>query len=308
MRILIILASGIGNSILFGPTLKAIRNNLKDAVIDVFAYKKVFAEPFTGSKLVDNFIYYDGFSSLLKLRNNKYDISITAFPSNRWEFNVFAFLIGAKKRITHSYKVGQIRTLSFLQNCKVPADEKLHDIEQNLKLLNLLKIKKPTNKKPVFHLEKEDVKFAKEYIKKSHINGLRLIGVHAGSGPLSFKRASVERFVRQIDASWEKNSAVLIFGNREEAEIKNELSKQLRKKHLIVDADLKKVAALILNCKLFITNDTGLMHIASTGFDTQIVAFFCGSNPKRTRPFGKKNKLIILKDSIMRYPFYATKN
>jgi ADP-heptose:LPS heptosyltransferase len=45
-KILIILASGIGNSILFGPTLKALRKNKPDAQIDIFAYKKAFAEPF----------------------------------------------------------------------------------------------------------------------------------------------------------------------------------------------------------------------------------------------------------------------
>ena len=142
MKILVILASGIGNSILFGPTLKEIRKNHPQARIDLFVTKKAFAEPFTQSNLINKVYSYNGVKTLIELRKQKYDTSITAFPSNRWQFNLFAFIVGAKLRITHAYKVGKIKTLSFLQNKKTLAkiingidegvDENLANIDKDL--------------------------------------------------------------------------------------------------------------------------------------------------------------------------------
>src|SRR3989344_5606965 len=167
MKILIILASGIGNSILFSPTLKQLRKSLPNAQIDLFAYKPAFAEPFKGSNLSNNIINYQGPSTLLRLRKQHYDISITAFPSNKWQFNVFAFLVGAKQRITHSYKVGRISTLSFLQNRKILANENLHDVEQNLNLLKLLNIKAPKKRELFFQISKDNEKWANNFIKEN---------------------------------------------------------------------------------------------------------------------------------------------
>jgi len=307
MKILIVLASGIGNSILFGPTLKALRKNFDNAKIDIFSYKPSFAEPFVGSDLVNKVIYFEGIKTLFSLRKEKYDISITAFPSNKWQFNLFAFLAGAKKRITHSYNAGKIITLSFLQNCKIPADENLHDVEQNLNLLKLLNINLPTDKELFFKINKENEKYAEEFIEKNNLCGVCLIGVHPGSGPLEFKRAPEKLFINKINSIKNKDKVVLIFGGSEEKEIKEKIKNMIKIKSFIINENLKNVAALIARCDYFITNDTGLMHIAVAVKKPKVFAFFQGTNPTRTRPYSKKAKLILLKENRLKYPFYSTK-
>lgn len=304
-KILVILASGIGNSILFGPTLKQL--NLNDYEIDVFAYKKQFAEPFVGSNLVDNIIYFEGFKTLFQLRKNNYDISITAFPSNKWQFNVFAFIVGAKKRITHSYNCAKIKTLSFLQNTKVLADETLHDVDQNIRLLSLLDIPAPKDKSLFFEVDKENEKYANEFIKENKLENKILIGIHPGSGPILYKRTPKEHFIKKINELKAKNKFVLIFGGPEEKDVKNDLKQELGENSLIVDTSLKNTASLIKRCGYFVTNDTGLMHVAVAMKKPKVIAFFYGTNPVRARPYSNSAETIILRESIHKYPFWSTK-
>lgn len=307
MKILVILASGIGNSILFSPTLLALRKKFPKAKIDIFSYKKQFAEPFRDDPLINGVYYYNGLSTILKLKNHKYDISITAFPSNKWQFNLFAFLIGAKKRLTHSYCVGGWRTFSFLQNLKISADENLHDIDQNLNLLKLLNIAIAKNKRLIFQLNKKNRNFAEDFIKKNNLRDSYLMGVHPGSGPLKFKMSPLNKFIELIKRYYRRNATILIFGGSEEKEIKENLKNSLKHPSFIIDAPLKDTAALIKKCNLFITNDTGLMHIASTSKKTKIIALFNGTNPIRTSPYTKNSQVIILRSNKLKYPFYSTK-
>ncbi|MCK4648198.1 glycosyltransferase family 9 protein, partial [bacterium] len=57
---------------------------------------------------------------------------------------------------------------------------------------------------------------------------------------------------------------------------------------------LKQLRALIERCRLFITNDSGPLQIASTT-KTPIVALFGSSDPEKTRPWRKEDCTIIYK-------------
>jgi ADP-heptose:LPS heptosyltransferase len=305
MKILVILASGIGNSILFGPTLITLRKNFPKAKIDIFSYKPQYSEPFKGSDFINNIIYYSGFKSLISLRRKKYDVSITAFPSNKWQFNLFVFLVGAKKRITHSYKFSKFKTLSFLQNIKIPANEKLHDVDQNLNLLKSLKLKLPKEKNLIFHLSKENKEYANEFIEKNNLEKSNIIGIHPGAGPIQYKKAPIKKFIELIRKNITKNSVLFVFGTKEEISEKKEILKLPNSFN--IETNLKNSAALIKKCNLFITNDTGLMHIASTSQKTKIIALFNGTTYSRTRPYTKNSEVIILRKNILKYPFRSTK-
>jgi ADP-heptose:LPS heptosyltransferase len=307
MKILILLASGIGNSIMFSPTLSELKKNYPDSQIDIFAYKKAFAEPFSGSKIINKIYNYNGIKTILKLRKNNYDVSLTAFPSNRWQFNLFAFLVGAKKRLTHSYHIGKIQTLSFLQNYKILADEKILDVDQNLNLLKLLNLKLPSKKEVSFFIDKKNKEFAEKFIEKNKLKNKKLIGVHPGSGPLEYKRVPTSKFAELIKKNSNKDSVVLIFGSPDESKIKKDLQKKIKNKNYIIETNLKDTAALIKQCNLFITNDTGLMHIASTSKKTKIIALFNGTSYSRTSPYTKNAEIIILKENTLEYPFRSIK-
>jgi len=318
VKILIILASGIGNSILFSPALMILKKEFPKSRIDLFTQNPLFIEPFKGSNLINKIFCYQGIGTIFALRNQNYDISITAFPSNKWQFNLFAYVIGAKYRVTHSYKFGKFSTMSFLQNKKIPADENLHDIEQNLSLLSALNIK--ASKKNVnflFFISKKHKKFAdiwlgKKGIKKNDF----LLGIHPGAGGTGSvqlrKRMPLDNWLPIIEEEiGNKNAKIIIFGGHDEIDIKEKMQKILSKKFnnvLIFESDLKKTTALISKCNLFLSNDSGLMHIAEAVNCPKIIAAFGPTRQTRTRPYGKQHKTITFEHNCpkLEYPFYST--
>lgn len=319
-KILVICASGIGNTILFTPTLKALREKLPKAKIIFLVTKPGFAEPIGGSGVVDEVIVFNDGKGLLekikliiKLRRKKFDYSITAFPSNRWQFNLFAFLIGAKKRVTHSYKVGKWQTLSFLQNIKIAADDNLHDVQQNLNLLEALKVALPEEKKLLFYLSEKERKSAEEFWKANNLSDSFVVGVHPGSGGIQqeAKRWPVEKFAELCNRLIkEKSAKILIFGGREEEEIKNKIKKLIVKNRAyIINTSLKNVAALIQRCNIFISNDSGLMQIAVAVGTKKVIGIFGPTTPIRTSPYGGRNQIItsgVSCSPCLRYPFHST--
>ena len=105
-----------------------------------------------------------------------------------------------------------------------------------------------------------------------------------------------------------RNAKILIFGGPEEQAIKNKLHQSLPDNYsFVIDAPLKEVAALIQKCKLFISNDSGLMNIAAS-VGTRVAAIFGPTNRTRTPPLGKTN-LVITADipcsPCLKYPFYS---
>ena len=106
-KIIIIAVSGIGNAILFTPTLVNLRKKFPKSRIVIFSRNKAIADIFEGSGYADKIITFDNYNiikrlqTLIKIRSQKFDYSITAFPSNKFQFNILAFIIGARKRITH---------------------------------------------------------------------------------------------------------------------------------------------------------------------------------------------------------------
>ncbi|MFW5746871.1 MAG: glycosyltransferase family 9 protein, partial [Nanoarchaeota archaeon] len=135
MKILLIALSGIGNTILATPFIQSLRNLYPDSTIDLLTHKKSFAECLNGSKIINSFfdLEHRKAITIIGLHKKHYDISFCLFPSNKWQFALLSFLIGAKQRCSHRYFCGN--HLSFLLTNLVEADPELHDVEQNMRLL-----------------------------------------------------------------------------------------------------------------------------------------------------------------------------
>jgi heptosyltransferase-2 len=88
------------------------------------------------------------------------------------------------------------------------------------------------------------------------------------------------------------NARFLIFGGSEEKRIKDELQKAIGAASVIVETgSLFETAAVISRCARFISNDSGLMHVAvSTGVKT--CGIFGPTDDKRTAPFGREHLVV----------------
>ena len=316
-KALIISVSGIGNTILQGPFIRSVLEDGRFEVDCLFGNQGM-AQVFKGYPAMNKaFVLPGSFSNSIYLiailRKRRYDISLSCFPSNRPQFHLLPFLIRAKKRLIHDY--GKFNAaFSFLSNEKIKAQRGIHDVEQNLRLLVPLEIKRGggVQKRLYFAISDQDEYKAENLLKKW---GMKrdILGIHAGSGPLQGKKWPLERFGQVARALIDKGylQHVLVFGGPEEAAEKKRLQEMIkagkagRTNHGIaraVNASLGVTAAVIKRTSFFLSNDSGLMHVAAA-VGTQVLGIFGPTDWHRTAPWGNGTTFVRLE--LIFYTLYA---
>jgi len=319
-KVLFICLGGLGNLLMLSPTIKRFREAHPKAEIALL-YRKPFASvPFRGSGIINDFWCLNGnFISkaklLYRLGRKKYDVSVTGFPSNRWQYNLIAKLINAKRRVTHQYRVGKIRTLSFLQNSQVEAVSWLHDIEQNMFLLrNSEMLPSPffRNRKPYFHLTQKDWDSARNIL-EPYGPERKFFGIHFNRGNQqrnNWGGEVIKEFADVIDkiATHFGYIPILFTGPENNASAYGIYERALTRPLICAfGQNFKTVAALIGSCEFLINTDSGLGHIASA-MDTKSFTVFSCANPKRVLPYGSQAKLIPREEPCLycyKYPMDA---
>lgn len=276
-KILILALSGIGDALMFTPSIKLIRDNYPNAIIDALVMHLPVKEIYENLNMLNNVIYYEFMKNgvlkslkfILGLRK-KYNYTINVYPSNRKEYNIISFLIGAKWRGAISYLRKNYVEFGFLNNVTIKENDLLHNVEENIKLTEkLFKIKCSSISNLIFNLKPQDLIFAESYILEKNINNKLLIGMHAGCSLLKNhikRRWEPEKFAelsKYLIAN--KNAVVLLFGGPDELELNKYIKQLVNNENLIIvnTKNISRSAALIKKCNYFITNDSGLMHIAA---------------------------------------------
>ena len=276
-KILILALSGIGDALMFTPSLKLIKEKVPNIKIDVLVMFKGVKDIYDRLDLADDVIFFDfmkqgavkSLKFILGLRN-KYNYSINVYPSNRKEYNIISLLIGAKNRGAVSYLRDNVKELGFLNNCLVNENDLLHNVEENIKITEkLLGIKAEEISPLLLKLNDADKNYAENYIKENDFSNKFLIGLHAGCSLLKNhikRRWEPEKFAELCKFLIEKKDVViLLFGGPDEDELKKHIFSIVNsnKIHIVKSKNLTESAALIKKCKIFISNDSGLMHIAA---------------------------------------------
>ena len=289
---------------LMSPMLELLRRRRPGARLLLLVYNPLVCSLWQGCPYLDEVVALTG-RSLLKmarvlweLRKRRFEISITAFPANDYKFNLLAWLIGAKLRISHRYPAKRWRSLSFLQNSKVPLDLSSHDVQQNIRLLRALGIE-PGSDKPRLKLwlQEQERRQAREFLRGAGLESHLLVGIHPGSSRLhrmKYKRWGADKFARLArEIAGEYGAKILLLGGEDEEPLKRCVVDALAPGEGVVvpKLPLKVTAALIGACSLFVSNDSGLMHVAaSMGVPT--VAVFGPTDEKRTAPWGERHRVV----------------
>ncbi len=291
-KILIISVAGIGNTLMATPLIESLKRGIPDSKIDVLVAQRGSSEVLQNNPFVNDIFFvtkkffkrlFTNLKVLFKLRANRYDISILAFPANRAEFNLISYFVHAKQRLAHSYALKNICSLSFLNNKKIPM-EKIFDINQNLNLLDVLGIK-PISKSMKIWLSDEDKKFAEDFIQKNNLENEKLIGIHAGCSPdQPYKKWPEKKFAGLINLLQKKGYAIILCGGPSDKQIIKNISSLVEGCLIVDNAKMTNAAALIKKCSLFISNDSGLMHVA-VAVGVPVAAIYGASDPRRTAPY-----------------------
>jgi heptosyltransferase-2 len=308
MKILILALSGIGDALMFTPALKLMRQSLPDAQIDALVMFKAVKDMYDRNPNFNN-VYYSDFLNqsavkslmfVLKLRK-KYDVSINVYPSNRKEYNLINYFIGAKKRAGVKYLRRNGTELGILNNVRITEDDSLHNVQENIKLVEKLFSKKFNEEPPLnFPLTNEDLTFADGYLKELNIiEGDLVIGFHPGCATLKNhikRRWEPEKFIELGKRLIQQNNAkLLIFGGPEEDELKQSIRTGINSPDVysVKTNNLPESVAVLKRCNLFVSNDSSMMHIASA-VNKKVVAIIGPTNPNYIHPWKTEHKIVTL--------------
>jgi len=308
MKILILALSGIGDALMFTPALKLLRNSLPEVQIDALVMFEGTKDIYKRNPDINDVIYFnflkEGVVRSLKFAlslRNKYDISINVYPSNRKEYNIINFLVGAKKRAATKYLRKDFQNLGFLNNVRVTEDDSRHNVSTNIMLCEKLLNKKFKEEPSMnFYLTNEDTNNAGSFLSSINIKENDLaVGFHPGSATIknhAKRRWEPEKFARLAQLLIENHNAkILIFGGSDENELKEKINYQINSSHsFIVNNDnIAKTAAIMQRCNVFVTNDSSLMHVASS-LKLKIVAILGPTNPNYIHPWKTEHQIVRL--------------
>ena len=297
-RILIIRTDRIGDVVLSTPAIKALRGAYPDSYI-AFMVRPYAKDIVEGNPHLDEVITYDKYgihksflATLLfglRLRKKKFDTAIILHPTNR--VHIIAFVAGISNRIGFNKK------LAFLLTYAIRDEKSLgqkHELEYTLDVLKSIGVE-AHDRNLYVHVKKEREDSIALKLSKNSVNSSDLlVAVHAGASCPS-KRWPAERFASLIDRIKSNyDIRIILISGPEEITRIAKLKKKI--KNDIIDlsgqTSVGEIAALLKRCKLFISNDSGPVHIATAVGTPNIVIFGRkqpGLSPKRWGPRGKSD-------------------
>ena len=302
MKVLVTPLFGIGDVLMTTPAIEVLKKSKPDIHLTYFTIKKAQYDVLKNNPYIDELIYFpltdvsklSGILYILKNISFKYDISLNFYPSNRKDYNLFSFLTFSKIRIGHRYIYDDVKELNWLKNKTIKEDLKLHNVEENVRLLKFFDIETSDIPEMKIYLTKEETNYGNKFVKNNSSTRIN-IGIHAGSSLFKNhinKRWSKEKFLSLIK-SFDNIANFFLFGTKEEDDVNHFLYENSKNVIWVKDKSIREVAAIIKNLDLFVSNDSGLMHLAAaTGIP--VIAIFGPTNPDFVRPWGKIHTVVRL--------------
>ena len=299
-RILVRATNWVGDSVMSVPALEVVRENFPSSSITVLARPWV-VPLFKNHPAVDEILSYRKGKGLLAyfrelmqtaqlIRNNRYDLAILF--QNAFEAAFLAYLGGIPYRVGYGgdgrgflLTHGVVRTEEVLKN---------HQVEYYLNLLKAMGWDGP-RRVPHLYVAPEDMEKARNLLHaRGIIEGDFVIGLSPGALFGDAKRWPADRFAKIGDWAAERWSArVLVLGSGNEADICEVLCGSMAREpyNFCGQTSLGVAIGLVRQCNFFVTNDSGLMHIAAA-LGVPTLAIFGSTDPIATGPRGPKTRIV----------------
>ncbi len=300
-RILVVVRHQLGDMLCSVPMLRSIRSHYPDAEITMVTKKSTnFKEIFENNNSpVNNIILYENglekFVELIKtLRGKKPELAIVPasviFSATNHLMAYYSnakYRVGVKSKDFVKNKVGYALNIKkdFLWDSK-----KVHQIERNLDVIKEIGIV-PSENYITLDINKEQKAFADDFYRAHFPDTSKIvIGLHPGAA----KEKNVwpqENFAELMKLLFERTGAYFyISEGPDDKKYIDNLEKILNKKYPEVVyskfcGELMKNAANISKTSLFISNDTGIMHLAS-GFNIPVIGLFGPTKAYEWGPVG----------------------
>ncbi|MCI0525872.1 MAG: lipopolysaccharide heptosyltransferase II, partial [Nitrospira sp.] len=288
----------IGDAVMCTPALAALRLGFPHAQLTLLVNATI-AELLKNNPHLDRIWVYDkagdhrGLLGKFKLSQ---ELSIESFDLAVLFQNAFeAALLAKLAKIPNRYGY-PTDGRGFLLTLHTPLPKATcHQVEYYLHLLRPLGLNTQSDTQRLWlATTDEENETARQYLRSQGIDSEKLVGINPGSTYGGAKRWSTERYALLADRLIEsQKTRIVIFGGPGEEDLGSAISSQMRHPALVLSGRLavRELMAMIRQCALLITNDSGPMHIAAS-FEVPLVAIFGPTDPQTTSPLGENNLLL----------------
>ncbi len=279
-RILVVSTTGLGDSLWGSPAIRALRQKHPTAYIALLTSpigKAVFQN---NPHLNEVFLLSP--RRLKTLKKQRFETAYIFHTSQRIALPLVA-LAGPSKIVgTVGINKGMDHLLTHPQN-----PDYIHEIERRLRLVG----EEGAPAEMELFLTEREKNAALKYLP----DGEFVVGMHPGAKD-KFKQWSPKHFVtlgRRL--AKEKGAKIVVTGDKNEAPLAKQIATNIPGATSVAGKlPVRVTAALIEKFDLFITNDTGPMHIALT-MKTPTYALFSPTDPKRCGPYKVPHGHVIQK-------------
>jgi heptosyltransferase-2 len=283
-KILIRSTNWIGDAVMTTPAIRTIANNFPDAEITLLALPWV-SDVFCACPHIDHIFLYEkngrhqGIRGKLTLaadlKKKKFDAAILL--QNAFEAALITTLarIPARGGYTTDGR-GLLLTHGVRKPPRIDSRHQVHYYQQMLAGLGLI----PGDNQLELFIAPESKRTAEDRLNSYFADHGRVpvIGFNPGAAYGPAKRWPAEKFAQLGKRLLEQtDSLILIFGTKADHQAAKTIQQQAQDQGRIMDltgkTDLKTAIAYIDSCDAFVTNDSGLMHVAAA-LDIPTAAIF----------------------------------
>ncbi|MDD4954000.1 MAG: lipopolysaccharide heptosyltransferase II [Candidatus Omnitrophica bacterium] len=309
-RILIFNVNWLGDVLFSTAAIRNIRRNFPDSFIACAVPSRCYPI-LKGNPHLDEILIFDekdrhkgilaklDFARLLKGRG--FD---TVFLLHRsFRRALLCRLAGISQRIGyHTKKRGFLLTEKIF----MPKKDSLHRIDFYLNILEKAGLK-IEDRYLEFFFSPEDEKFVDDFLKNNSVGRSDfLVALNPGGNwfPKRWPKAYWQELANKLASRF--GARVVVTGSVSDIPLAREIESSIQKKPIIACGkfNLKQLGALIKRVDLFITADTGPLHIANAVGAKKIIALFGPTSAQVTGPYPLKNVTILQKDVGCKVPCY----
>ena len=306
-HILVRAPNWIGDAVLGTPALMDLREAYPKAKITLLARPSI-VELLKGHPGIDESLVYDhkgkhrgvwGKVALIQaLRSSHFDMAVLF--QNAFEAAFLTYLAGIPER--WGYATDARRSL-LSRGVDVPRQEgRIHQLEYFQRLIGELTGIQTPRTPNLTVSEEEDQHFDNEFPSLARGRDDEVIGINPGSVYGTAKRWLPERFAevadqliehRQEQQSLNRKVKCVIVGGPGEEILGQTVGRHMKHESTVLSGrtTIRQLLIVIRRCALFLTNDTGPMHIASA-LGVPVVAIFGSTDPVHTAPSSNLSRIV----------------
>lgn len=303
-KILIRATNWVGDAVMSLPAIRAVRSRFPEAEIAVLA-KPWVADLYARETAIDRVIPYDApagwkgwtvkWQAARKLAGERFDMAVLL--QNAFEAAAVVWLAGIPRTVGYARDGrGLLLThpVAVPERGAIPEHERFYYLE----LLSRAGLFSERRACADIRLEgsSEAASAGREHLARAGMSGA-VIGVSPGAAYGTAKRWLPERFAAAaLEIAHQREAGIALFGSKTEAELCRGVAEIIEQsgghvRSFAGQTSLREFLEMAAACSLFLTNDSGAMHVASA-MGVPSVTVFGATNDAVTGPTGPFARVI----------------